>query len=39
MPGLALFIAWNQITASAALLGMALVASALRPAADSAFVS
>ncbi|GAM97869.1 hypothetical protein U91I_01498 [alpha proteobacterium U9-1i] len=26
MPGLALFIAWNQVATSAALLGMALVA-------------
>jgi hypothetical protein len=36
MPGLALFIAWNQITASAALLGVAFVASAFRPATESA---
>jgi hypothetical protein len=34
MPGLALFIAWNQIATSAALLGMALVACTFVPATD-----
>jgi hypothetical protein len=34
MPGLALFIAWNQAATSAALLGMALVARASIAAAD-----
>jgi hypothetical protein len=34
MPGLALFIAWNQVAASAALLGVTLVARAIVSAAE-----
>jgi hypothetical protein len=40
MPGLALFVAWNQAAASAALLGAALVARAILSAVErSSFVS